>query len=109
MIVNIGESIYDMPVELFNKTIELALEKNSSRYFIYCLVSSNVYVLVNDTLYFFYVSDDQTLVNQCLTDLKEFGFDFKKLKKVTNEEILNGILTNKHYFVIEGDYLIFTH
>ena len=68
-----------------------------------------VYVLVNDTLYFFYVSDDQTLVNQCLTDLKEFGFDFKKLKKVTNEEILNGILTNKNYFVIDGDYLLFVH
>ena len=48
MIVNIGESIYDMPVELFNKTIELALEKNSSRYFIYCLVSSDVYILAND-------------------------------------------------------------
>ena len=48
MIVNIGESVYDMPVELFNKTIKLALEKNYSRYFIYCLVSSNVYILAND-------------------------------------------------------------
>ena len=48
MIVNVGESVYDMPVELFNKTIELALEKNSSRYFIYCLVSSDVYILAND-------------------------------------------------------------
>ena len=64
---------------------------------------------VNETLYFFYVSDDKTLVNDCLRDLKEFGFDFKKLKKVTNEEILNGILTNKNYFVIDGDYLLFVH
>ena len=27
MIVNVGESVYDIPVELFNKTIELALKK----------------------------------------------------------------------------------
>ena len=66
-----------------------------------------VYILVNDTLYFFYVSDDNILVNQCLNELKEFGFDFNKLKKVSNEEILNGILNNKHYFAINGDYLIY--
>ena len=65
-----------------------------------------VYILVNDTLYFFYVSDDDTLVNQCLDDLKEFGFDLDKLRKVSNEEILDGILNNKHYFVIDGEYLI---
>ena len=66
-----------------------------------------VYILVNDTLYFFYVSEDNTLVNQCLNDLKEFGFDFSKLRKVSNEEILNGILSNKHYFAIDGDYFIY--
>ena len=66
-----------------------------------------VYILVNDTLYFFYVSEDNTLVNQCLNDLKEFGFDFNKLRKVSNEEILNGILNNKHYFAIDGDYFIY--
>lgn len=66
-----------------------------------------VYILVNDTLYFFYVSEDDVLVNQCLNDLKEFGFDFNKLRKVSNEEILNGILNNKHYFAIDGDYFIY--
>lgn len=66
-----------------------------------------VYILVNDTLYFFYVSEDDVLVNQCLNDLKEFGFDFNKLRKVSNEEILNGILNNKNYFVIDGDYFIY--
>lgn len=66
-----------------------------------------VYILVNETLYFFYVSDDNELVNQCLNDLKEFGFDFTKLRKVSNEEILNGILNNKHYFAIDGDYLLY--
>ena len=69
MIVNIGESIYDMPVELFNKTIELALEKNSSRYFIYCLVSSNVYILAND---FF---DDKESFLEILKSCIEKGFD----------------------------------
>ena len=69
MIVNIGESIYDMPVELFNKTIELALEKNSSRYFIYCLVSSNVYILAND---FF---DDKESFLEILKSSIEKGFD----------------------------------
>ena len=66
-----------------------------------------VYILVNDTLYFFYVSEDDVLVNQCLNDLKEFGFDFSKLRKVSNEEILNGILNNKHYFAIDGEYFIY--
>lgn len=66
-----------------------------------------VYILVNDTLYFFYASEDDVLVNQCLNDLKEFGFDFNKLRKVSNEEILNGILNNKHYFAIDGDYFIY--
>lgn len=66
-----------------------------------------VYILVNDTLYFFYVSEDNTLVNECLNDLKEFGFDFSKLRKVSNEEILNGILNNKHYFAIDGEYFIY--
>ena len=66
-----------------------------------------VYILVNDTLYFFYVTDDNALVNQCLNELKEFGFDFNKLRKVSNEEILNGILKNKHYFAIDGEYLIY--
>lgn len=69
MIVNIGESIYDMPVELFNKTIELALEKNSSRYFIYCLVSSGVYILAND---FF---DDKESFLKILRSYIEKGFD----------------------------------
>ena len=69
MIVNVGESVYDMPVELFNKTIELALEKNSSRYFIYCLVSSNVYASVND---FF---DDKESFLKILQSYIEQGFD----------------------------------
>ena len=38
--------------------------------------------------------------------LELFGFDFNKLRKVSNEEILNGILKNKHYFAIDGEYLI---
>ena len=38
---------------------------------------------------------------------KEFGFDFNKLKKASNEEILNGILNNKHYFSIDGDYFVY--
>ena len=69
MIVNIGEGVYDMPVELFNKTIELALEKNSSRYFIYCLVSSDVYILAND---FF---DDEKQFKKLLGSYAEEGFD----------------------------------
>ena len=69
MIVNIGESVYDMPVELFNKTIELALEKNSSRYFIYCLVSSDVYILAND---FF---DDKESFLKILRSYIEKGFN----------------------------------
>nr|DAN65271.1 MAG TPA: hypothetical protein [Caudoviricetes sp.] len=36
MIVQINETVYDMPVTLFDKTIEIALEKNSSRYFNDC-------------------------------------------------------------------------
>ena len=69
MIVNIGKGVYDMPVELFNKTIELALEKNSSRYFIYCLVSSDVYILAND---FF---DDKESFLEILKSYIEKGFD----------------------------------
>lgn len=65
-----------------------------------------VYILVNDTLYFFYVAEENALVTQCLNDLKEFNFDFKKLRKVSNEEILNGILKHKHYFAIDGEYFI---
>lgn len=69
MIVNIGKSAYDMPVELFNKTIELALESNSSRYFIYCLVSQDVYILAND---FF---DDKEPFLKILRSYVEKGFD----------------------------------
>ena len=69
MIVNVGESVYDMPVELFNKTIELALEKNSSRYFIYCLVSQGVYILAND---FF---DDKDSFLKILRSYIKKGFD----------------------------------
>lgn len=69
MIVNIGESVYDMSIELFNKTIELALENNSSRYFIYCLVSQDVYVLAND---FF---DDKESFLKILRSYVEKGFD----------------------------------
>lgn len=69
MIVNIGESVYDMSIELFNKTIELALENNSSRYFIYCLVSQDVYVLAND---FF---DDKDSFLKILRSYVEKGFD----------------------------------
>lgn len=69
MIVNIGESVYDIPVELFNKTIELALEKNYSRYFIYCLVSQDVYIMVND---FF---DDKEQFLKILRSYIEKGFD----------------------------------
>lgn len=66
-----------------------------------------VYILINDTLYFFYVSDDETLANQCLDDIKKFEFDFTKLRSVTNEEIIDGILNNKHYFAIDGEYYIY--
>ena len=66
-----------------------------------------VYILINDTLYFFYVSDDDTLANQCLDDIKKFEFDFTKLRSVTNEEIIDGILNNKHYFAIDGEYYIY--
>jgi hypothetical protein len=69
MIVNIGESVYDMPVELFNKTIELALEKNTSRYFIYCLVLQDVYILAND---FF---DDKEQFLKILRSYVEQGFN----------------------------------
>lgn len=69
MIVNIGESVYDMQVELFNKIIELALEKNSSRYFIYCLASSDVHILIND---FF---DDKESFLKILRSYIEKGFD----------------------------------
>lgn len=69
MIVNIGESIYDMSIELFNKTIELARENNSSRYFIYCLVSQDVYILAND---FF---DDKESFLKILRSYVEKGFD----------------------------------
>lgn len=69
MIVNISESIYDMSIELFNKTIELALENNSSRYFIYCLVSQDVYILAND---FF---DDKESFLKILRSYVEKGFD----------------------------------
>ena len=66
-----------------------------------------VYILINDTLYFFYVSDDDTLANQCLDDIKKFEFDCTKLRSVTNEEIIDGILNNKHYFAIDGEYYIY--
>lgn len=69
MIVNIGESVYDMSIELFNKTIELARENNSSRYFIYCLVSQDVYILAND---FF---DDKESFLKILRSYVEKGFD----------------------------------
>ena len=69
MIVNIDGSVYDMPVELFNKTIELALENNSSRYFIYCLVSQDIYILANE---FF---DDKDSFLKILRSYVEKGFD----------------------------------
>lgn len=69
MIVNIGESVYDMSVELFNKTVELALEKNSSRYFIYCLVLQDVYIMAND---FF---DDKEQFLKILRSYIKKGFD----------------------------------
>lgn len=69
MIVNIGESVYDMSVELFNKTVELALEKNSSRYFIYCLVLQDVYIVAND---FF---DDKEQFLKILRSYIKKGFD----------------------------------
>jgi hypothetical protein len=69
MIVNIGESVYGMPVELFNKTVELALEKNTSRYFIYCLVLQDVYILAND---FF---DDKEQFLKILRSYVEQGFN----------------------------------
>ncbi len=87
-------------IEMLDMTKKIYIQENGDK------VLPFVYILVNDTLYFFYVSDDNVLVNQCLSELKEFGFDFNKLRKVSNEEILNGILKNKHYFAIDGEYLI---
>lgn len=69
MIVQVGENVYEMTVELFNRIIELALEKNSSRYFIYCLVLKDVYMLVND---FF---DDKESFLKSLKSYVEKGFD----------------------------------
>ena len=69
MIVSVDKSVYDMSVDLFNKTIELALEKNSSRYFIYCLVLQDVYILAND---FF---DDKESFLKILKSYIEKGFD----------------------------------
>lgn len=69
MIVNIGESVYDMPVDFFNKIVELALEKNSSRYFIYCLVQKDIHILAND---FF---DDNDSFLKILRSYIEKGFD----------------------------------
>lgn len=66
-----------------------------------------VYILVNDTLYFFYVDDNNELANECIAELKDFGFDFNKLTKVSNKDILNGVLNNKSYFCINGDYLYY--
>ena len=60
---------YSICALLFNKTIELALEKNSSRYFIYCLVRKGVYILTND---FF---DDEEQFKKLLGSYAEEGFD----------------------------------
>ena len=87
-------------IEMLDMTKRIYIQDNGDK------ILPFVYILVNDTLYFLYVSDENTLVDECLNELKEFGFDFNKLRKVSNEEILNGILNNKHYFFIDGDYLI---
>lgn len=88
-------------IDMLDMTKRIYIQENGDK------ILPFVYILVNDTLYFFYVTDDNTLINQCLNELKEFGFDFTKLKKVSNEEILNGILNNKHYFSIDGDYFVY--
>lgn len=87
-------------IEMLDMTKRIYIQDNGDK------ILPFVYILVNDTLYFLYVSDENTLVDECLNELKEFGFDFNKLRKVSNEEILNGILNNRHYFFIDGDYLI---
>ncbi len=69
MIVQINEIVYDMPVTLFDKTIEIALEKNSSRYFIYCLVLKDIHILAND---FF---DEKEPFLELLLSYVEKGFD----------------------------------
>lgn len=48
MIVSIAENTYDMPVKVFDNMVELITEQNSSRYFIYCVVKSNIFMMVKD-------------------------------------------------------------
>ena len=69
MIVQVNENIYSMPVGVFNKTIELAVKSNSSRYFIYCLVQKGIYILAND---FF---DNKESFVKLLKSYVERGFD----------------------------------
>ena len=69
MIVQIDKSVYEMSCETFDKIVELILEKNSSRYFIYCLVRKGVYILTND---FF---DDEKQFKELLGSYAEEGFD----------------------------------
>lgn len=69
MIVQIDKNVYEMPIGVFNKIIELALESNSSRYFIYCLVQKGIHILTND---FF---DDKESFVKLLKSYVEKGFD----------------------------------
>ena len=47
------------------------------------------------------------MLKQVKEYLTDFGFDFNKLTKVSNKDILNGVLNNKSYFCINGDYLYY--
>lgn len=75
MIVQVNKNVYNMPVGVFNKVIELALESNSSRYFIYCLVQKDIHILAND---FF---DDKDSFEKLLKSYTEKGFDVYFVKE----------------------------
>ena len=72
---------------LNNKSIKLGINKNTR--------SIRARKNVNSLIY------NKTTVPQIV------HYYYSGKQKVSNEEILNGILNNKHYFAIDGDYFIY--
>ena len=66
MIVQIDKSVYEMSCDTFDRIVELILEENSSRYFIYCLVRKGVYILTND-----FFEDEKQFKNYSAVTLKK--------------------------------------
>lgn len=64
------------------------------------------FIVIDEIIYLFYVSEDSKGIDLCINALEEFKFNFNELSVVPDEDIIAGKLINKDYWIVNNQYMI---